>query len=250
MFRLLAENVKDYAIFVVDPHRHILSWSKGAERLLGLHRGGDRRQAVRLLLHPRGRAAGHAAEGTGAGPRHRPGRGRPLAHAEGRQPLLGQRGGDAAQGRGRHAPGLRQDHAGPHRDEAGRGSGPRAGAATATADRPRPGPHRPLDADRRYKFVNKPYAARFGLHPREVVGRPIRDVLGGPAYAAIERHIDAALAGRAGRVRGRTPLRRAGAAGHAVCLRPGVRRRRAGWRGSSRPSSTSPRRGGPRPHWR
>src|SRR5436309_3252259 len=35
MFRLLAENVKDYAIFVVDPHRHILSWSKGAERLLG-----------------------------------------------------------------------------------------------------------------------------------------------------------------------------------------------------------------------
>ena len=35
MFRLLAENVKDYAIFIVDPHRHILSWSKGAERLLG-----------------------------------------------------------------------------------------------------------------------------------------------------------------------------------------------------------------------
>ncbi len=35
MFRLLAENVLDYAIFVVDPHRHILSWSKGAEHLLG-----------------------------------------------------------------------------------------------------------------------------------------------------------------------------------------------------------------------
>src|SRR3954454_24970401 len=35
MFRLLAENVRDYAIFVVDPHRHVLSWSKGAERLLG-----------------------------------------------------------------------------------------------------------------------------------------------------------------------------------------------------------------------
>ena len=25
MFRLLAENVKDYAIFVVGPHRHVLS---------------------------------------------------------------------------------------------------------------------------------------------------------------------------------------------------------------------------------
>jgi PAS domain S-box-containing protein len=35
MFRLLAENVLDYAVFIVDPHRHILSWSKGAERLLG-----------------------------------------------------------------------------------------------------------------------------------------------------------------------------------------------------------------------
>src|SRR3954449_3018310 len=35
MFRLLVENVKDYAIFVVDPHRHVLSWSTGAERLLG-----------------------------------------------------------------------------------------------------------------------------------------------------------------------------------------------------------------------
>jgi PAS domain S-box-containing protein len=35
LFRLLVENVLDYAIFVVDPRRHILSWSKGAERLLG-----------------------------------------------------------------------------------------------------------------------------------------------------------------------------------------------------------------------
>jgi PAS domain S-box-containing protein len=35
MFRLLAENVVDYAVFVVDPHRRVLSWSKGAERLLG-----------------------------------------------------------------------------------------------------------------------------------------------------------------------------------------------------------------------
>src|SRR4051794_12571764 len=34
LFRLLVENVLDYAIFVVDPKRHVLSWSKGAERLL------------------------------------------------------------------------------------------------------------------------------------------------------------------------------------------------------------------------
>src|ERR671932_2903390 len=35
MFRLLAENVLDYALFIVNSHRHVLSWSTGAERLLG-----------------------------------------------------------------------------------------------------------------------------------------------------------------------------------------------------------------------
>src|SRR4051794_4979266 len=39
MFRLLAENVRDYALFIVDPRRHVLSWSKGAERLLGFTEG-------------------------------------------------------------------------------------------------------------------------------------------------------------------------------------------------------------------
>ena len=52
-----------------------------------------------------------------------------------------------------------------------------------------------IDADRRYTFVNKPFAAHFDLHPREIVGRHVRDVLGGPAYAAVERHVDAALGG-------------------------------------------------------
>src|SRR4051812_5831466 len=35
MFRLLVENVKDYAIFVVDADGGVRSWSRGAERLLG-----------------------------------------------------------------------------------------------------------------------------------------------------------------------------------------------------------------------
>lgn len=30
MFRLLAANVLDYAIFIVDTHRHVRSWNKGA----------------------------------------------------------------------------------------------------------------------------------------------------------------------------------------------------------------------------
>src|SRR5215203_3614807 len=35
LFRLLVENVKDYAIFVIDPEGRVESWNPGAERLLG-----------------------------------------------------------------------------------------------------------------------------------------------------------------------------------------------------------------------
>jgi PAS domain S-box-containing protein len=51
------------------------------------------------------------------------------------------------------------------------------------------------DAERRYKFVNEPYAARFGLRPSELVGRPIKESLGSEAYATIEPYVDAVLRG-------------------------------------------------------
>jgi PAS domain S-box-containing protein len=35
LFRLLVENIKDYAIFVTDPEGRVRSWNPGAERLLG-----------------------------------------------------------------------------------------------------------------------------------------------------------------------------------------------------------------------
>jgi PAS domain-containing protein len=34
-FRLLVEDVKDYAIFTLDPNGYINSWNLGAERILG-----------------------------------------------------------------------------------------------------------------------------------------------------------------------------------------------------------------------
>src|SRR5439155_14241867 len=34
-FRLLVESVKDYAIFMLDPHGHVSSWNAGAERIKG-----------------------------------------------------------------------------------------------------------------------------------------------------------------------------------------------------------------------
>ncbi|HVK19454.1 MAG TPA: PAS domain S-box protein, partial [Fimbriiglobus sp.] len=35
LFRLLVENVRDYAIFIVDPQGRVQTWNRGAERLLG-----------------------------------------------------------------------------------------------------------------------------------------------------------------------------------------------------------------------
>lgn len=51
-------------------------------------------------------------------------------------------------------------------------------------------------AEQRYKFVNKPYAERFGLHPREVIGRTIPEVLGEEAFAVLAPHIADVLTGR------------------------------------------------------
>jgi len=38
LFRLLVNNIVDYAIFVLDPEGHIVSWNRGAERLKGYKR--------------------------------------------------------------------------------------------------------------------------------------------------------------------------------------------------------------------
>ncbi|MBY0512356.1 MAG: DUF4118 domain-containing protein, partial [Gemmataceae bacterium] len=52
------------------------------------------------------------------------------------------------------------------------------------------------DTDRRFEFVNRPYAERFGLEPKDVVGKTIPEVLGEAAYDRLRPHVEAALAGR------------------------------------------------------
>ena len=52
------------------------------------------------------------------------------------------------------------------------------------------------DAERRFKFVNKPYADRLGRRREEIVGRRLADVLGDEIYRGIRPHVDAVLAGR------------------------------------------------------
>src|SRR5437764_4455226 len=50
-------------------------------------------------------------------------------------------------------------------------------------------------ADKTYKFVNKPYAGRFGLRPQDIVGRSLAAMLGQEAYASIEPYVEAVLRG-------------------------------------------------------
>jgi PAS domain S-box-containing protein len=51
------------------------------------------------------------------------------------------------------------------------------------------------DREYRFKFVNRPYAERFGLEPDQMIGRGVFDVLGVPAFETILPHMNRALAG-------------------------------------------------------
>jgi two-component system, chemotaxis family, CheB/CheR fusion protein len=50
-------------------------------------------------------------------------------------------------------------------------------------------------ADRRFLFVNKAYAARFGLTPGQLVGRPVAEILGEEAYETIRPYVERVLTG-------------------------------------------------------
>ena len=52
------------------------------------------------------------------------------------------------------------------------------------------------DREYRLKFVNRPYAQRFGRTPDELVGKRIDELIGATAFAAFKPRIDEALGGR------------------------------------------------------
>jgi PAS domain S-box-containing protein len=52
------------------------------------------------------------------------------------------------------------------------------------------------DQDRRYKFVNEPYAKLIGRQQAEIVGKHPRELLGEEVYSQASPYMDAALAGR------------------------------------------------------
>jgi PAS domain S-box-containing protein len=60
-FRLLVEKVSDYAIFMLDPSGHIVSWNRGAERITGYLTEEIVGKHFSVLYLPEDRAAGKAA---------------------------------------------------------------------------------------------------------------------------------------------------------------------------------------------
>lgn len=67
-----------------------------------------------------------------------------------------------------------------------------------------------IDADHRYRFVNKAYQEWFGYMPEEVLGKSMPEVLGANAYAQVRPHVDAALGGRSIRFEAEMPYRAGG----------------------------------------
>jgi PAS domain S-box-containing protein len=51
------------------------------------------------------------------------------------------------------------------------------------------------DTEARYKFVNRPYAARLGLTPADCIGKRIPEVVGATAYAAFREQVETVLRG-------------------------------------------------------
>jgi PAS domain S-box-containing protein len=52
------------------------------------------------------------------------------------------------------------------------------------------------DTETRFKFVNKAYAARFGLKPEEIVGKKISEIIGAEAYDALREYVGVVLSGK------------------------------------------------------
>ena len=52
-----------------------------------------------------------------------------------------------------------------------------------------------IDADKRYRFVNRQYTTWFGLNSDDILGRSMKEVLGEAAFARLEPHFDRARAG-------------------------------------------------------
>ncbi|WP_242929188.1 PAS domain-containing protein [Pontibacter vulgaris] len=64
-----------------------------------------------------------------------------------------------------------------------------------------------LDKEEKYQFANKAYEAWFNIKPEDLIGRPVREVVGDAAYQGVKKYIDRALAGERLDFESRMPYR-------------------------------------------
>jgi PAS domain S-box-containing protein len=194
-FTEMVKNVRDHSIFLTDPDGVITSWNVAAERIIGYSEAETLGKHFSLIFTPEDVEAGTPEQELRQ------------AREEGR--AEDERWHQRKDGTRFWAFGIVT----PLHDPQGRLSGfskvlrdmtEWKEADQALRERQRQlefvTDHAPVllaqvDAGRRFKFVNVPYAERLGLHPRDLVGRPVRDVIGQEAYARIEPHVEAALRG-------------------------------------------------------
>ena len=121
--RLLVDSVRDYAIFMLDPDGIVQSWNAGAQRSRATRPDEIIGRHFRAFYTPEDQAAGQAGTGSWRRRARRAARGRGLARAQGRHPVLGQRGGHRGVRRRRRPARLRQGHARHERAPAAGGAG-------------------------------------------------------------------------------------------------------------------------------
>jgi PAS domain S-box-containing protein len=66
------------------------------------------------------------------------------------------------------------------------------------------------DSQLRYRFSNKTYEKWFGHPLSEIVGKPVREILGDETYRLVQKHVDAALSGQTVNFDMLVPLKDAG----------------------------------------
>lgn len=64
-----------------------------------------------------------------------------------------------------------------------------------------------LDKEEKYRFANQAYEAWFNQKPEELLGRPVREVVGEKAYQGVKQYIERALAGERLDFESRMPYR-------------------------------------------
>ncbi|MGH9944379.1 MAG: PAS domain S-box protein [Pyrinomonadaceae bacterium] len=195
MFRLLVENVRDYAIFMTDAEGHVVSWNPGVGRLLGYAEEEIVGRHISLIFIPEDRTSGT------------PEREMRMATERGR--AADQRWHQRKDGTRFWADGLMMPLRGVDGELLGfakvmRDDTPRRLAEEGKRERERflrfvtdaaPLLIAYVDRDQRYRFNNAGYERWFGLRRHEAYGKRIEEILGPEAYERVRPHVEAALAG-------------------------------------------------------